>query len=110
MYDVSCILLSKTYIQDEEGNIIVENGREKYEITEKVVPIISVERVWKDEFYKANAQGIRPSIRIKLSVLNYNDEEKLIYMNNEYTVIRIDDSGNDDEIILVCQKRSNNVK
>ena len=111
MYDVSCILLSKTYIRDNEGNIIVENGREKYEETQVPVPLISEpERVWKDEFYKANAQGLRPSIRLKLSVLNYNNEDKLIYMGTEYTVIRVDDAGNADEIILVCQKRSNNVK
>lgn len=110
MYDVSCILLSKVYEKDEDGNILIQNGREKFTTVEQEVPIIYPEKVWKDEFYKGNAQGLRPSIRLKLSALNYNGEEKLIYMDKEYQVIRIDDSGNTDEIVLVCGKRSNNVK
>lgn len=109
MRDVSCVLLSKAYVTDEHGNHVRQNGREQFTITEIEVPIISVERVWKDEFYKANQQGLRPSIRIKMSALNYNDEEELIYMENHYTVIRTD-GDNDDEVILVCQRRANNVK
>lgn len=109
MRDVSCVLLSKSYLKDENGNIIRQNGREQFTIIEIEVPIISVERVWKDEFYKANQQGLRPSIRIKMSSLNYNDEEELIYMNKNYTIIRTD-GDNDDEVILVCQRRANNVK
>lgn len=109
MRDVSCILLSKSYLKDENGNILKENGREKFEIEQIEIPIISVEKVWKNEFYKANEQGLRPSIRIKISSLNYNDEEELIYMEKNYTVIRTD-GNNEDEIILVCQRRINNVK
>ena len=109
MHDVSCVLLSKSYLKDENGNILKENGREKFEIKETEVPIISTEKVWKDEFYKANEQGLRPSIRIKLSNLNYNDEEELIYMGKYYTIIRVD-GNNEDEVILVCQRRTSNVK
>lgn len=109
MYDVSCILLSKSYLKDKNGNILKENGREKFVINELPVPIISVERVWKDEFYKASQQGLRPSIRIKMSSLNYNDEEELIYMDKNYSVIRVD-GDNEDEIVLVCQRRASNVK
>ena len=109
MHDVSCVLLFKSYLKDENGNILKQNGRERFEITERLVPIISTEKVWKNEFYKANEQGLRPSIRIKLSSLNYNDEEELVYMDKHYTVIRVD-GDNDDEVILVCQRRANNVK
>lgn len=110
MHDVSCVLLSKSFNKDENGNILKDkNGREAYTITERPVPIIGTEKVWKDEFYKANQQGLRPSLRIKLSTLNYNDEEELIYMGKNYTVIRVD-GDNDDEIVLVCQRRANNVK
>ena len=110
MHDVSCVLLSKSYKTDENGNILKDkNGREVSEIKESEIPIISVEKVWKDEFYKANQLGLRPSIRIKISSLNYNDEEELIYMNKHYTVIRTD-GDNDDEVVLVCQRRANNVK
>jgi len=110
MHDVSCVLLSKSYEKDENGNILKDkNGREIHTIAEKEVPIIGTEKVWKDEFYKANQQGLRPSLRIKLSTLNYNDEEELIYMGKNYTVIRVD-GDNDDEVTLVCQRRANNVK
>lgn len=110
MHDVSCVLLSKSYKTDENGNILKDkNGREVSEIKEIEIPIISVEKVWKDEFYKANQLGLRPSIRIKISSLNYNDEEELIYMNKNYTVIRTD-GDNYDEVVLVCQRRANNVK
>lgn len=109
MRDVSCILLSKSYKTDENGNILRKNGREEYETKEIEIPIISTEKVWKDEFYKANQQGLRPSIRIKINSLNYSDEEELIYMNKQYTVIRVD-GDNEDEVVLVCQRRANNVK
>lgn len=110
MHDVSCVLLSKSYKKDENGNISKDkNGREVYEIQEKSVQILGTEKVWKDEFYKANQQGLRASLRIKLSVLNYNEEEELIYMGKNYSVIRID-GDNDDEVILICQRRANNVK
>lgn len=110
MRDVSCTLLSKAYKTDENGNVLKDkNSREIFETKETLVPIINVEKVWKNEFYKANEQGLRPSIRIKLSSLNYNDEEELIYMDKNYTVIRTD-GDNEDEVILVCQRRTNNVK
>jgi SPP1 family predicted phage head-tail adaptor len=110
MHDVSCVLLSKSYKTDENGNILKDkNGREVSEIKESEIPIISVEKVWKDEFYKANQLGLRPSIRIKISSLNYNGEEEIIYMNKHYTVIRTD-GDNNDEVVLICQKRANNVK
>ena len=109
MYDVSCILLSKSYEKDKKGNIVIKNGREKYKVIKKEIPIISTEKVWKNEFYQANQQGLRPSIRIKISSLNYEEEEELIYMDKIYTIIRVD-GNNEDEIILVCQRRANNVK
>ena len=110
MRDFGCILLSKSYKKDENGNILKDkNHRESCEVKEIPVPILGVEKVWKDEFYKANEQGLRPSIRIIMNSLNYNDEENLIYMGKEYTVIRVD-GNNEDEIVLVCQRRVNNVK
>ena len=70
MRDVSCVLLSKSYRKDENGNILRgTNGREISDVTRIEVPIISEENVWKDEFYRANQIGLRPSIRLKLSSL-----------------------------------------
>lgn len=109
MRELSCVLLSKTYSQDENRNVLRDkNGREIFEINETEVPIISNEKVWKNEFYQANEQGLRPSLRLKISSLNYNNEESLRYMNQEYTIIRTDGSY-EDEIVLICQRRTNNV-
>ena len=109
MHDVSCVLLSKSFKKDEYGNILINSdGREIVETKKLEVPIISTEKVWKDEFYKANQQGLRPSLRIKMSSLNFDNQEELIYMDKHYQIIRVDGSD-DDEIILVCQRRANNV-
>ena len=74
MRDIACKLLSTSFEQDEIGN-------EKEEITEKLIPIIKVEDVYAKEIYEANQQGFKPSLRLRISVLNYNGEEELIYMN-----------------------------
>ena len=107
MVDVGCILMSKTYLTDDYGNAVVKNGRQQYKITKTEVPIIKTEKVWKDEFYKANEQGLRPNLRIVMSALNYSGEENLIYNNEEYSVIRTD-GNNYDEVILICERRTSN--
>lgn len=101
MRDVSCKLLSTTFIQDEIGN-------EKKVTIEKEIPIIKVEDVYSTEFYEANQQGFKPSLRLRVSALNYNDEEELIYMNKTYSVIRTQEPTAD-EVILICERKIKNV-
>lgn len=108
MIAVSCTLISKEYQKDANGNIVVENGKELFEIARTEIPIIDVQSVWKNEFYRANEQGLRPSIRIVISVLNYNDEKELVYMNTNYSVIRTE-NRNIDELVLVCQRKVKDV-
>ena len=108
MIAVSCILISKDYLKDVNGNIVVENGKEQFEITRTEIPIIDVQSVWKNEFYKANEQGLRPSIRIVISTLNYNDEKELVYMGANYSIIRTE-NRNIDELVLVCQRKVKDV-
>ena len=85
MRDVSCVLLSKSYRKDENGNILRgTNGREISDVTRIEVPIISEENVWKDEFYRANQIRLRPSIRLKLS------RNKLLKLKNKLkNILRI---------------------
>lgn len=101
MRDISCKLLSTTFIQDEIGN-------EKEITIEKEIPIIKVEDVYSTEFYEANQQGFKPSLRLRVSALNYNDEEELIYMNKTYSVIRTQEPTAD-EVILICERKIKNV-
>lgn len=88
-----------------------EIGVQKKEknIESEPIPIIKVEDVYADEFYKANERGYRPSLRLRISSLNYNNQEELIYMNTIYSIIRVQNKTAD-ELILVCERKKNNGK
>lgn len=102
MRDISCKLLSTTIEQDEIGNEIEKQNK-------RIIPIIKVEDVYANEYYEANQQGYKPSLRLKISALNYKDEEELIYMNKEYSVIRSQEVTAD-ELVLICERKIKNVK
>ncbi len=102
MRDISCKLLSTTIEQDEIGNEIEKQNK-------RIIPIIKVEDVYANEYYEANQQGYKPSLRLRISALNYKDEEELIYMNKEYSVIRPQEVTAD-ELVLICERKIKNVK
>lgn len=101
MRDVSCTLLS-TSIQSNEI------GVEKEVQTQVECPIIKVEDVYANEFYEANEQGFQPTLRLRISTLNYNGEPELIYMGTTYSIIRTQEPEAD-ELILVCERKVKNV-
>lgn len=100
MRDVCCKLLS-TSIQTNEI------GVEKEITTQIECPIIKVEDVYANEFYEANEQGYKPSLRLRISTLNYSNQKELIYMGTTYSIIRT--QGKVDETILVCERKVKNV-
>lgn len=102
MRDIACTLLSTTITQDEIGN-------EKETINKRQIPIIKVEDVYANEYYQANQQGFKPSLRLRISALNYNYEEELIYMNKVYSIIRFQEVTAD-ELVLICERKIKNVK
>ena len=102
MRDISCKLL-RTIIE------INSIGAEKEKVIETEIPIIKVEDVYANEFYEANQQGFRPSLRLRISTLNYNYETELIYMNQTYSIIRTQEPTAD-EMILICERKIKNVK
>ena len=102
MCDVSCKLLSTTYKKNEKG-VLIPNGTEEREI-----PIIDEEDVYANEYYQASQQGYKPSLRLVISILNYNNEDELIYMNTKYTIIRTQ-KKDEDKLILVCERKIKNV-
>lgn len=101
MRDGSCTLLS-TSIQ---SNSI---GVEKEVQIQVECPIIKVEDVYAKEFYEANEQGFKPTLRLRISTLNYNGEPELIYMGTTYSIIRTQEPEAD-ELILVCERKVKNV-
>ena len=101
MRDVSCKLLATQIAEDSIGV-------QKDQVTEIEIPIIKVEDVYANEFYEANEQGFKPSLRLHISALNYNNEQELVYMNTTYSVIRTQEITAD-EVILVCERKLKNV-
>lgn len=101
MRDVSCKLLSTTLQADTIGV-------QKEVQTEVEIPIIKVEEVYANEFYEANEQGFKPTLRLRISTLNYNNEKELIYMGTTYSIIRPSEPYAD-EVVLVCERKVKNV-
>ena len=101
MRDVSCKLLSTTLTTNSIG----VQTETKIEIE---IPIIKVEDVYANEYYQANQQGFKPSLRLRISALNYNDEEELIYMGKTYSIIRTQEPTTD-EVVLICERKIKNV-
>lgn len=102
MRNVSCKLLSTTYKTNEKG-VSIPIGT-----TEREVPIIDEEDIYATEYYQASQQGYKPTLRLVISTLNYQNEDELIYMNTKYSIIR-PQKKNEDELILVCERKIKNV-
>lgn len=101
MHDVECILLSKEIVQDEIG---VEK-----EITKETpVLIIKNEEIYAKEYYVANQSGYKPTLRLKISALNYEGQQELKYMGIIYTIIRATEPYAD-EVTLICERKIKNV-
>ena len=103
MRDVSCELITTEILPDEKG------VQKQTELKKVPIPIIRVEDVYSNEFYKANEKGYKPSLRLIISPLNYSNEEELIYMNVKYSVIRTQEVEAD-ELALICERKMKNVK
>lgn len=101
MRDVSCKLLSTDLQTDDIGV-------QKEVQTEIEIPIIKVEEIYANEFYEANQQGFKPTLRLRISALNYNNEKELIYVGVIYTIIRASEPYAD-EVVLVCERKIKNV-
>lgn len=103
MRDISCKLLSTQSIKDSKG--IYKTP----EVIETEIPILKIEDIYADEFYRANEQGYKPSLRLRVSLLNYDNQQELVYMNQVYTIIRTQETTAD-EITLICERKVKNVK
>ena len=97
MRDVECKLITKKIEQDSIGV-------EKETITETPIPIIKVEDIYASEYYEANQAGYQPTLRIRISALNYSEQKELIYMGVNYSIIRISNPC-PDETVLICERK-----
>ncbi len=100
MIDLTIKLIQETITTDEIGNKIATN-------TEIEVPIIKHEDIYSSEYYEAGTLGMKPTLRIRISALNYNNEKQLKYMNQLYEIIRVD-TPTIDEKSLICERKIGN--
>lgn len=103
MRDVSCKLISTTYKEDNKG------VKKPIGTVEREIPIIKTEDIYATEYYEASQAGHKPTLRIRISALNYEGETELIYMGITYTIIRTSEPYAD-EIVLICERKIKNVK
>lgn len=100
MIDLECTLIQINIEKDEIGNEIEKQ-------TEIIVPIIQHEDIFASEFYSAGTVGMKPTLKIRISSLNYSNQTRLRYMNEEYEIIRVD-TPTIDEVSLVCERKIRN--
>lgn len=98
---ISCTLRKITQTTDSIGV-------ETESLVETTIPIIRIEKVFEKEFYRASEQGLKPSLKVRINSLNYNDEQELEYGGIIYTIIRADENVND--LILTCSRKIKNIK
>lgn len=99
MISTSVKLYETTYITNDIGS-------QSKTFKAKEVPIMKIEDIYANEFYQADKQGYKPTLRLRLSSLNYNDEPFLEYRGKVYSVIRTQYPVAD-EVILICEKKLN---
>ena len=102
MRDIVCTLLSTTI----QTNSI---GVEQKTTNPIECPIIKVEDVYSKEFYEARKQGLKPTLRLRISSLNYNNESELVYKGITYSIIRTQEVEVD-ELVLICERKVKDVQ
>lgn len=95
MIDTSVKLISKVFSTDSYGNEVATESLIE-------VPIIRIESIYANEFYRGNQAGFKPSKRIVISSLNYSNQDELEYNSTRYTIIRTEEANND-ELILILE-------
>lgn len=100
MYATSCILRK---IEPQYNSI---GARIDDLVVETETPILRIEQVKMSEFYRANEEGYKPELRIRICNLNYDGEQELEYNNVIYSIIRTEDGLND--ILIVAQRKVKN--
>jgi len=86
-------LISVTTSQNELGDDI-ENKTYKQVFANK-------KSIHANEFYQAQATGIKPSFMFEISSIDYSYEELLRYDSKEFTIVRTYDKG--EKIELICE-------
>lgn len=92
-------------------NIISTDGYgvQRENVQETLIPIMKNEEIYSNEWYQANEQGYKLSLRLRISALNYDGQDELEYMGKIYTIVRVT-NPNIDELVLLCELKAKNVQ
>lgn len=101
MYDAVAKLRSVTYTQDTALNQVpVYTDREVF---------VKPRSVSRSDFYQAAQSGLKPSIVLVISTAeDYQGEKVVLFDTKEYTVLRVYQRPERDEVELTLEERTQN--
>lgn len=79
-YDHELILIGKTWIEDELGNLRPEETR--------AAILCKVKSIGRSEFYSAAMTGLKPEIVFVIHACEYGGEQEVEFNGEKYKVIR----------------------
>ena len=98
-YDEVISLISYKKATDEIGDIV------KSKVEREI--FADFKSISQNEFYQAQAQGIKPELKFVIADYNdYRNEEELIYEGNKYKILRTYRS--EDKLEITCYGGVNN--
>lgn len=101
MYESTATLFTETITYDEYLNeVVVSTPREVF---------VKPRSVYASDFYEAARSGLQPSVVLVLSnPEDYQGERVVMYNGNQYTVIRVFQRPERDEVELTLEERTRN--
>lgn len=101
MYEAVATLRSTTYTQDSALNqVAVYTDREVF---------VKPRSVSRNDFYQAAQSGLKPSIVLVISTAeDYHGEKVVLFEGKEYTVLRVYQRPEKDEVELTLEERTEN--
>lgn len=101
MYESVATLRKVTYTQDAALNqVAVYEDRQVF---------VKPRSVYSNDFYQAAQSGLKPSIVLVISTAeDYQGEKVVLYEGKEYTVLRVYQRPEKDEVELTLEERTEN--
>jgi SPP1 family predicted phage head-tail adaptor len=87
-------LVSESEIENELGDIITIDTPKQVFANKKSVR--------QNEFYQAQAAGLKPELMFEIRYMDYEEEKNIIFNNKPYRVIRTY-TKNEETIELICE-------
>ena len=97
--DSVAILITQSYEEDSIGQMITKDANKRE------IPI-HIKAITRSEFYSAGQAGISPEFIFLTAAVNYNNEKVIEFCGNRYSVYRVYNVPESDDVELYLQKAS----